>query len=502
MKSLCSEYPAAVYTAKQIKQLDRVAADELGVSSYELMCRAGKDAFELLKNHWPAAQTMAVFCGPGNNGGDAYVLAEVALEHGMQVRLISVTPEQQLQGDAAEAWSKCRQQNVRFEMFSADCPITEDVIVDGLLGIGLTRGLEGDIQAAVEMINASGIPVLALDIPTGLDANTGMVHGSSVTADMTVAFVGLSQGLFLGVGPDYVGKLEFSCLSIPSSLYDQVTARVQRITTSILEKTLRPRSQLAHKGMNGSLLLVGGAPGMSGAIRLASEAALRSGAGLVRVATHPNSVASVMAGRAEVMCYGVMSQEELQPLLQSAKAVVLGPGLGQSAWAQKLWKCVIESQLPVILDADGLNLLSSNVIARGNWILTPHPGEAARLLKMDTATVQADRLGTTAELVRLFKGVTVLKGACSLISAGKHPISLCDRGNPGMATAGMGDVLAGLLGGLVVQIGNLELTAQAGVFIHAVSGDSAALDGERGLLAGDVIENIRSWINPPYSSHK
>jgi hydroxyethylthiazole kinase-like uncharacterized protein yjeF len=502
MKSLCSEYPTAVYTANQIRQLDRMTVDELGVTSYELMRRAGKAAFGLLRNHWPQAQTMAVFCGPGNNGGDAYVLAEFALESGMQVRLISVTPEQQLQGNALEAWSRCRQQGVRFDVFSEDCPLAEDVIVDGLLGIGLSRGLEGNILAAVDMINASGIPVLALDIPTGLDSNTGMVHGSSVKADVTVAFVGLNQGLFLGVGPDCVGKLEFSSLSIPSSLYDQVTARVQRITTSILEKALRPRSQLVHKGMNGSLLLVGGEPGMSGAIRLASEAALRSGAGLVRVATHPDSVASVMAGRAEVMCYGVMSKEELQPLLQSAEAVVLGPGLGQSAWAQNLWQCVIESQLPVILDADGLNLLSSNVLARGNWILTPHPGEAARLLKTDTATVQADRLGAVIELAKQFKGVTVLKGTCSLVSTGKYPISLCDGGNPGMATAGMGDVLAGLLGGLAVQTGNLELTAQAGVVIHAASGDSAALDGERGLLAGDVIGNIRSWMNPPYNSHK
>ena len=499
MNSLSSEYPAAVYTANQISQLDRMATNELGISSYQLMCRAGKAAFEVLRSYWPEAQTIAVFCGPGNNGGDAYVLANVALAFGMQVRVIAVTPEDQLQGSSEEAWRECRQQGARIDVFSADCPITEDVIIDGLLGIGLIRDLEGDILAAVEIINESSTPVLSLDIPTGLDANTGMVHHSSVKADVTISFVGLNQGLFLGVGPDCIGKLEFSDLSISPAIYNQIPARVQRITTSILDRALKPRSQLAHKGMNGSLLLVGGEPSMSGAIRLASEAALRSGAGLVRVATHPDSVASVMAGRAEIMCYGVMNEGELVPLLESADAVVLGPGLGQSSWAQNLWECVVESKLPVILDADGLNLLSSHLLARGNWILTPHPGEAARLLKTDAATVQADRLGAAMELARLFKGITVLKGACSLVSSGEYPVSLCDKGNPGMATAGMGDVLAGLLGGLAVQIDSLELTAQAGVVIHAASGDSAALEGERGLLAGDVVENIRLWMNPPYN---
>jgi len=498
MNSLYSEYPAAVYTASQISQLDRMATDELGVSSYKLMCRAGKAAFEVLKDYWPKAQTLAVFCGPGNNGGDAYVLATVALAFGMQVRVITVTPEDQLQGSSLEAWKECRQRGARIDLFSADCPITEDVIIDGLLGIGLSRDLEGEILAAVEIINESSKPVLSLDIPTGLDANTGLVHHSSVKADVTISFVGLNQGLFLGVGPDYIGKLEFSDLAISPDIYKQIPARVQRVTKSILEKALTPRSQLAHKGMNGSLLLVGGEPSMSGAIRLASEAALRSGAGLVRVATHPDSVATVMASRAEVMCHGVMSEGELLPLLESADAVVLGPGLGQSLWAQNLWECVVKSNLPIILDADGLNLLSSRLLARGNWVLTPHPGEAARLLKTDTATVQADRLGAVMELARIFKGVTVLKGACSLVSSGEYPVGLCDKGNPGMATAGMGDVLAGLLGGLAVQIDSLELTAQVGVLIHAASGDSAALDGERGLLAGDVVENIRLWMNPPY----
>jgi len=495
MKGARAELPKAIYTAEQVRRLDRIAIDELGISGYELMCRAGEAALEALRSRWPDARRLAILCGAGNNAGDGYVLARLAHERGLEVRAVAVVRTDRLGGDAKRAWQDYQGQGGKVESFSPDCTFSEDVVVDGLLGVGLSRELEGDLLAAVQRINSAGRPVLALDIPTGLHADTGLVLGTAVAAELTITFVGLKRGLFLGNALDYRGTLEFSGLAIPVQAYDRVPACMERLTAEILKGLFLPRARTAHKGRNGSLLLVGGAPGMSGAIRLAAEAALRAGAGLVRVATHPESVDSVMAGRAEVMCQGTSTPEALEKLLVASDAVVLGPGLGQSDWAKRAWAQVLASELPVVVDADGLNLLSEIRQTRENWILTPHPGEAARLLRTDTETVQADRLGAALRLAGAYGGVAVLKGAGTLVATGVDSISLCDRGNPGMATAGMGDVLAGLLGGLAVQGGDLQSVAQAGVLIHATCGDAAAASGERGLLAGDLMSHIREWVN-------
>ena len=495
MKGARAELPKAIYTAEQVRRLDRIAIDKFGISGYELMCRAGEAALGALRSRWPDARRLAILCGAGNNAGDGYVLARLAHERGLEVRAVAVVPTDGLGGDAKRAWQEYQDQGGQIEPFSPDCTLSEDVVVDGLLGTGLARELEGDLLAAVQLINTAGRPVLALDIPTGLHADTGLVLGAAVAAELTITFVGLKRGLFLGSALDYRGRLEFSDLAIPVQAYDRVPACIERLTPGIVKGVLLPRTRTAHKGENGRLLLVGGAPGMSGAIRLAAEAAFRAGAGLVRVATHPDSVDSVMAGRAEVMCQGTTTPEALEKLLVDSDAVVLGPGLGQSDWAKRASAQVLESELPVILDADGLNLLSETPQTRDNWILTPHPGEAARLLRTDTASVRVDRLGAAVRLAGTYGGVAVLKGAGTLVTTGVDSISLCDRGNPGMATAGMGDVLAGLLGGLAVQGGDLESVAQAGVLIHAACGDAAAASGERGLLAGDLMAHIRKWVN-------
>ncbi len=496
--------PSEIYTADQVRALDRIAIEEFAIPGYELMCRAGDAALGALQRRWPDAKTLTVLCGAGNNAGDGYALARLAAQRGLGVTAVALVPPERLCGDAARAWHDYQKQAGKqaaenggaVEAFSPEGELAGDVIVDGLLGSGLDRDLEGDFLAAVNAVNGAGRPVLALDIPTGLHADSGLPLGAAVRADLTVTFVGLKQGLFLGAGADYRGSLEFSGLGIPEAAYAQVAAAIRRLTGASVETALPPRPRTAHKGENGSLLLVGGAPGMSGAIRLAAEAALRAGAGLVRVATHPDSVASVMAGRAEVMCEAVVDGAGLESLLEASDAVVLGPGLGQTDWARSLWGHVLATELPVVLDADGLNLLVGATQARGSWILTPHPGEAARLLETGTAAVQADRLGAVAKLAERFGGAAVLKGAGSLVAvAGEDVIALCDRGNPGMATAGMGDVLAGILGGLLVQIGDLGRTARAGVWTHAACGDAAAANGERGLLAGDLMAHIRGTVN-------
>ena len=492
-----SELPTEIFSADQVRALDRIAIDEMGIPGYTLMCRAAEAALDALRRRWPEARTLAIYCGAGNNAGDAYVLARLAGGQGLRARVIAVVSPERLSGDAARAWRDYMKQGGGAERFEADRLPDEDVVVDGLLGSGLDRELTGDILAAVTAIASAGRPVLALDIPTGLHADTGLPLGAAVRADLTVTFVGLKQGLYVGAGADYRGELEFADLGIPAAAYARMRPRLERLSADVVGASLPPRSRIAHKGDAGHLLLVGGAPGMSGAIRLAAEAALRSGAGLVRVATHSDSVSAVMAGRAEVMCTAVEEARQLEPFLQAADAVVLGPGLGRSAWGKALWERVVACKLPLVVDADGLNLLAAGPQPRGRWILTPHPGEAARLLAVSTADVQSDRARAVTRIAERFQGVAVLKGAGTLVAAaGGGRLWLCDRGNPGMATAGMGDVLAGILGGLLVQCGDLESVARAGVWIHACCGDVAARTGERGLLAGDLMEHIRDAVNP------
>lgn len=498
MEAASPRLPTAIYTADQVRGLDRIAIEQFGIPSYTLMCRAAEAAVAALRRYWPAAQSLAVYCGAGNNAGDGYVVARLAGDLGLRARVIAVVAPDRLSGDAARAWKDYRDQGGSVEPFDAKRLVDEDILVDALLGNGLDRELRGNFLAAVSAMDAAPRPVLSLDIPTGLHADTGLPMGAAAHADLTVTFVGLKLGLYVGEGANYRGALEFAGLGIPPAAHAMVEPPMERLTGASVTAILPPRPRTAHKGDAGSLLLVGGGPGMPGAIRLAAEAALRSGAGLVRVATHPESVDAVMAGRAEVMCVPIEDARQLARWLRAADGVVLGPGLGQSAWARKVWQQVVAAELPLVLDADGLNLLAEEGRARGKWILTPHPGEAARLLGVSTRSIRANRPYAARQIANRLKCVAVLKGAGTLVAVPDEPlVGLCDKGNPGMATAGMGDVLAGILGGLMVQSGDLAAVAQAGVWIHAVCGDAAAQGGERGLLAGDLMAHIRNAVNPP-----
>lgn len=255
------------------------------------------------------------------------------------------------------------------------------------------------------------------------------------------------------------------------------------------------RARTAHKGDFGHVLIVGGQPGMSGAVRLAGEAALRVGAGLVSIATHPEHAAVLNNGRPELMCHAIAHAATLKPLLERATVLVVGPGLGQSAWARGLLAAVWDCDLPMIVDADALNLLAREPLHRERWILTPHPGEAARLLGCATAEVQADRLAAVRAIQVRYGGVVVLKGVGSLIADGVH-CRICAAGNPGMASGGMGDVLTGVIAGLCAQGVSLSEAASAGAVVHALAADTAARrDGERGLLAGDLLPELRRWVN-------
>jgi NAD(P)H-hydrate epimerase len=499
MRSPDERLATAVYSAKEVRELDRRASAELGVPSFELMSRAGAAALDALRRRWPDASTIVVLGGAGNNAGDGLVLARLAKAEGLDVRVLAVSPPDRLKGDAKRALEECVAAGVEIgrytglERWTAASP---PIIVDALLGIGADRPLTGDFAAAVAAANSSGAPILALDIPSGLHADTGWPLGDAIRATATVTFVALKQGLYLGRACDYTGDIELADLALPADLPHGLEPALTRLEVPELARLLPPRPRSAHKGTSGRLLLLGGGPGMSGAIRLASEAALRVGAGLVYVAAHRDSAAAVRAGRPEAIVHSIDAASDLDELIGLADAAVVGPGLGRSDWARACLGRVLDSGLAIVADADALNLVAAAPVARGNWVVTPHPGEAARLLGSSVDEVERDRLASVRALAARYDAVAILKGANTLVAAGGGPPAVCDRGNPGMATGGMGDVLSGVIGGLLVQTRDARRSARAGVLLHALAGDDAAAAGQRGTLAADLMPYLRRWANP------
>jgi NAD(P)H-hydrate epimerase len=368
-----------------------------------------------------------------------------------------------------------------------------------LLGTGFSGAPRAETLAVIEAINAARIPVLALDIPSGVDADSGVVRGAAVRADITLTFVAFKSGLFLGAGPDHAGVVLLDELGVEVPAQPQFAPLLRRIDEAAIAAELPRRARDSHKGANGRVLIVGGGPGMPGAPRLAGLAALRVGAGLVTVAGAPENAAAIIGGAPELIYLPATSG--LRTALAAADVVAVGPGLGTGDWAASLWRDVLEHrQGPVVVDADALNLLAREPRRLpADWILTPHPGEAGRLLGVDTRAVQADRLAAARELQARYGAVCVLKGAGTLVAHGAEggcTLHVCERGNPGMATAGMGDVLTGVMAGLRAQIDDSARAARVAVLVHALAGDSAAQGGQRGLIASDVIGELRGWVNP------
>lgn len=490
-----SHLPHALYRAAQVRALDRAAIEVHGIPGLELMERAGAAAYGLLRRCWPGHRALTVLAGSGNNGGDGYVVARLAQADGLTVEVLQIADPSRLTGDAARAFAAYRDSGGRAEPFRA-LPVRAGVIVDALLGTGLERPVEGPWAQAVEAINKSRAPVLAIDIPSGLHADTGAILGTAVRASATLSFIGLKQGLFTGAGPDCCGQIHFNALGVPAALYGLEILSARRIDWRQQASRFTPRRRAAHKGDFGHVLVIGGAPGMSGAARLAGEGALRAGAGLVTVATHPEHSALLNLTRPELMVAGVTEARALDPLIERADWVAIGPGLGRGPWGRPLWEWVRSLARPLVVDADALNLLAEEPLGRDDWVLTPHPGEAARLLGCTTAEVQRDRFGAARRLQDLVGGVIVLKGAGTLVQGQSHrPPAVCSDGNPGMATAGSGDVLTGVIAALGAQGLEAEEAACAGVCLHAAAGDRAALDGEKGMLAGDILECLRPLAN-------
>lgn len=483
-----------LYTADEVYALD-AAAIAGGIPSIQLMKRAGRAAFELLLERFPATELISIYCGAGNNGGDGYVVAALAAQRLIPVQVIQLSAPEKLAGAARQAYEFAVQEGVQMQPFAQATAPAGGVIVDALLGIGLRGAPANEFAQAIEQINQSRLPVLALDIPSGLNADTGAVASVAVAAQLTLSFIALKRGLLTGRGPAMSGELVLANLDVPAIAYEAVVPKVERLELNGLLELLSPRAADAHKGDFGHVMVIGGDTGFGGAALMAAEAAARTGAGNVSVATRPEHVAAILARRPEVMACGVVSGQELEPLLARPTLLVVGPGLGRSPWSEQMLQQAVKSGLPLVLDADALNILAEGRVIpvasqqqHSPWLLTPHPAEAARLLGLTTAEVQADRFAAVQAISERYNASVILKGAGSLVAAAGGVIGLVADGNPGMASGGMGDVLSGILGGLMAQGLSATDAARLGSVVHACAADLAAEDqGQRSLLATDLI---------------
>ncbi|GAB1624326.1 bifunctional ADP-dependent NAD(P)H-hydrate dehydratase/NAD(P)H-hydrate epimerase [Agarivorans albus] len=492
--------PQSLWRAEVVKCQEAVLAERQGISLYSLMEQAGLAAFKLMQCRWPNAKRILVLAGGGNNGGDALVVARLAKQAGKEVKVLALGVLDRMPSEAQQAlaaWQAVGGQLDLSKQFDWPC----DVIIDGVLGIGLNSDVRAPLQALFAQVNQSGVPVLALDLPSGLSADTGKLLGSAIKASATICFIAAKQGLFTGQAPEYVGKLLFAGLGLSDLFEQQNTTEVSRVDYAQLRSMLAPRAKTAHKGSCGRVTLVGGNTGMAGAIRMAAEACLRTGAGLVNLFTQTQNQSVVSSGRPELMVKAVAkhSLQQLDSSLAQASCKVIGPGLGQDEWAQALFSAVLSEDKACLVDADALNLLAKAPMQHEQWVLTPHPGEAARLLNCSVAEVENDRIAAAQNIQRCFGGVCVLKGAGTVVAGAQGQVKICTVGNPGMASGGMGDVLSGIIGGLIAQFAakhSLFDIACLGVCIHGMAADEAAEQGERGMLASDLMPFIRQLVNP------
>jgi len=477
--------PMLLYDTKTVYEMDRAAVVTDGLKEIELMRRAGQRVWQEISARWPEVSCVTIFAGSGNNGGDAYVIALAAKAGGVDVQLIS-------QGDLANQSETSAYFREQWQAAGAEIlpwkqqEIRGEVIVDGLLGIGLTRELDKNWQSLIHSINKKSAIRVAIDIPSGLNANNGMAQPCAVNADLTVTFIGAKTGQLLADGPDFCGELVFDDLGTSSRIgEDQVPALIVLDRSNI--KLPAKRKHNSHKNAFGHLLVIGGDKGMVGAVSLAAQAALRSGAGLVTALVHPDCANSLSA-ISELM---VLGWDSLDQKLEQADVILVGPGLGASQAARDCLEKIQACKKPVVVDAGALDADFLHALASDQVVVTPHPGEAARLLSMQSAEIQSDRLLASQQLADRFGMVSVLKGSGSIVQqAGSIP-AINIQGNPGMASAGMGDVLAGMIAALLGQGLSPFDAAKTAVLVHALGAEDYAADNdETGLIASDIVHRI------------
>jgi len=501
-----------ILTTEQMRAIDRRAIDELGIPSMVLMENAAIGVVDALTEAFPDVRRIAIYCGPGNNGGDGLAIGRHLAIRGYDVQLLVVTGGRALEGDAAAQLEICRRQGLALQEVAAEAVIgavaaagrDSDLIVDALFGTGLGRPLQGLFADLVESFHTSGVPVVAVDLPSGLDAGSANVPGPHARAALTVTFAAPKIAHVLPPACHAVGEVAVTDLGIPPQWTASGSGDLELLEQAWLAAYLPSRPAAGHKGDFGHLLLVAGSTGKSGAAVLAARGAVRSGAGLVTVATPESVVDAVEIGSVESMTLPLPAQEigevsaAAAAILVAAEenrtVVAMGPGMGRSAGATDcIRQATLEISLPLILDADGINAFAGDPgqlrERSAPTCLTPHPGELARLLGIDTVQVVHDRLAAVRRASEETGAVVVLKGFRSLIATPEGRLWVNPTGNSGMGTGGTGDVLTGVIGGLMAQGIEVEVAAALGVFVHGLAGDLAAAEhGARSMGAGDLLD--------------
>lgn len=487
--------------AARSRDMDRVAKERFGIEPDTLMDRAGQAAFHVLLGMLPARRRVAIVCGKGNNGGDGLVVARLAKAQGLSVTCLVAAEESELGAQAAKQLQAARQAGVTATFAGSDSWLSElpsvDLIVDALLGTGMKGDVQGAIREAIEAIGAAGVPVLSVDVPSGVDCDTGAVQGIAVKATRTVTF-GLPKPLFFqGAGVDLAGDWSVADIGFPAELLSEPTG-VGLLDREWVARTLPTRQRSGHKGEHGRVLIVAGSRGMRGAAALSAMGALAAGAGLVTVAGVPSVCDAVASLVPEATLLpladaeGTIAGEAAVDILRSQDrfdAAVFGPGLttepGVRSFLAEVWS---DWRLPSCIDADALNLAAEGLaLPDARQVLTPHPGEMARLLKSTTSDVQADRFEAARRLANAVPGAILLKGAYSLIATQGRPLWVNPTGNAGMGSGGMGDVLSGIVGALLAQRLDPAEAAACGAFWHGLAGD---LCGPPGFTASQLAAKL------------
>jgi hydroxyethylthiazole kinase-like uncharacterized protein yjeF len=494
----------------QMQAMDRIAIQEIGIPSAVLMEVAGRavaDAAEELFDELQEGSILAL-AGTGNNGGDAAVAVRHLAERGLPVVLAVIGPPEKVGPELAAQLAICRALGLEVifldgEAVNEHLPVLlseASIVLDGIFGTGLERPVDGYRREAIELVNAAGVEVVAIDVPSGLDADTGQVLGVAMSATITVTFQFAKIGLLQYPGRTLAGQIRIADVGIPPSRLEDVGPFAELIEDDTLTEALQPRDAEAHKGSFGHLLLVAGAPERPGAALLAGRAALRTGAGLVTIGSDAVTIARLGAGLEELMGLALgdtrLDPARLMRALESRSALAIGPSLpADPELAGLLREVLVAASMPVLLDAGALVALGADHgwLAERSFptILTPHPGEMARLLGINADAVQANRVVLARRLAEDTGTHVVLKGAGTVVASPDGSVAITTRGNPGMATAGMGDVLTGIIGGLLAQGVEPGLAARAGVQLHGAAGDRAASrKGHASLVASDLLEQL------------
>jgi NAD(P)H-hydrate epimerase len=495
-----------VISREEARALDRAASERGGVPSLTLMENAGQGSAQAILAEYAGAQRFTVLAGRGNNGGDGYVVARHLAVAGRRVRVLTTTDPDAMSGDARTNLDRYRKEHGPVERIAEhslavldEALGASDVAVDALYGIGLSRDVEGLDRAVIEHLNDSSIPVVALDLPSGLDADRGVPLGVAVRARLTLTFAHDKRGLCTPAGAEHAGRVRVLDIGIPPALSEATRFGSVLFEASDAAQSIVPRTRRSHKASSGRVLVVAGSPGKVGAALLVAHGALRTGAGLVTIATHPDAAGAVEGRVLEAMTVRVdpsAPEASLRELAEHADAVVVGPGLGFDPVATRLVRhFTVAFTGKVVVDADAISAYAGRpedlAPSAGKLVLTPHPGEMARLLGLSTAAVEGDRFSAVARAVERTRATVLLKGAPTLVGAPGKPIAVCPTGHPVLATGGAGDVLSGCIAALLVGA-EPYLAACSGAFVHgrAAAGLALRRGVDRGVLAHEVADEV------------